>query len=577
MIAAQNALAAARPTWKSGRRRPRPGSRPCTRPSPRPSGPQILAAAEAVLAVVPEHPAARQARARAWQQIAAIGPSGAAQWPQRGARTAQAAALMGLAPSPKARPARDPPPPIGRAAARTRGDLPAAGAAGIAGLTASSAGRDRPQRQPGRGAAGRPVPARPLARAEADGPKGRFLLWVDAVGGYLVCLDDRIVLGRAGPDSHADVPLMGDLSRNHATLVRDGEGYVLQAHHSLVRQRQAGRPSRPSLRDGDVIRLGSTVELEFRQPSPVSATARLAIVSRHRLPLAVDGVLLMAETCIVGGSGQAHIPAPALREPVVLYRQGDALWCRATGGFEVDGRTCAARAALTLQSSVLGDGFSFSLEPLGTPVRSNRSRIGPSGSRPKNRGRRDELTCGKRPRSGTRREHQPDAQATGSADRSRRDADAADGEFDEVDERDGQENCLTPSMDETVVYQANDLGFRARSAHGKFRHAQRHAHAPGPRPLHLRLGRPPARRLHDQAGHRPGRVRRGLLRHVRLRQGSRAEADPPQPRRRAPRGRAVHEPEVPEPADDLRPEEQRRGRQRSSSWSTSPARAWPTC
>jgi len=28
----------------------------------------------------------------------------------------------------------------------------------------------------------------------------------------------------------------------------------------------------------------------------VSATARLAIVSRHRLPLAVDGVLLMAET-----------------------------------------------------------------------------------------------------------------------------------------------------------------------------------------------------------------------------------------------------------------------------------------
>ena len=47
--------------------------------------PQTLAAAEAVLAVIPEHPAARQARTRAWQQIAAIGPSGVAQWPQRGA------------------------------------------------------------------------------------------------------------------------------------------------------------------------------------------------------------------------------------------------------------------------------------------------------------------------------------------------------------------------------------------------------------------------------------------------------------------------------------------------------------
>jgi len=114
-----------------------------------------------------------------------------------------------------------------------------------------------------------------------------------------------------------------------------------------------------------VIRLGSTVELEFRQPSPVSATARLAVVSRHRLPLAVDGVLLMAETCIVGNTPQAHIPAPKLAEPVVLYRQGPALWCKAAGGFEVDGRECAARAPLTLQSSVLGDGFSFSLEPLG--------------------------------------------------------------------------------------------------------------------------------------------------------------------------------------------------------------------
>jgi FHA domain len=209
------------------------------------------------------------------------------------------------------------------------------------------------------------APARPLARVEAAGPKGRFLLWVDGVGGYLVCMDDRIVLGRAGPDSHADIPLMGDLSRNHATLVRNGEGYLLQAHQASFVN---GKPvaEQVVLRDGDVIRLGSTVELEFRQPSPVSATARLAIVSRHRLPLAVDGVLLMAETCIVGGAAQAHIPAPALANPVVLYRQAGALWCRAPGAFDVDGRTCAARAPLTLHSSVLGDGFSFSLEPLGT-------------------------------------------------------------------------------------------------------------------------------------------------------------------------------------------------------------------
>ena len=323
--------------------------------------PQILAAAEAVLASVPEHPAARQARSRAWQQIAAIGPA-AARWPQRAARGAQPCPAVGSTTEPEDESAQ----------ATTPEPLD-----GIVWLSGGS------NREPGPGtpgadqnhtaAAGSPqrtarervtAPPRPLARADAAGPKGRFLLWVDAVGGYLVCLDDRILLGRAGPDSHADIPLMGDLSRNHATLLRNGEGYLLEAHHASFIN---GKPviGQAVLHDGDVIRLGSTVELEFRQPSPVSATARLSIVSRHRLPLAVDGVILMAETCIVGSESQAHIPARPIKNSIVLYRQAGALWCRAIGAFDVDGRTCASRAPLTLQSSVLGDGFSFSLEPLG--------------------------------------------------------------------------------------------------------------------------------------------------------------------------------------------------------------------
>ena len=207
-------------------------------------------------------------------------------------------------------------------------------------------------------------PDRALAKSGQPGPSGRFLLWVDTVGGFLVCLDDRIVLGRAGADGHADVPLLGDLARGHATVVRDGETYLIQAARpTFVNGREV---ETAPLRDGDVIRLGSSVELEFRQPSPVSATARLEVVSRHRLPLAVDAVVLMAETCIIGPSEQAHINATSLEGPIVLYRQGPGLACRAPGAFEVDGRTCAARAPITLQSSVLGEGFSFSLEPLGS-------------------------------------------------------------------------------------------------------------------------------------------------------------------------------------------------------------------
>ena len=114
---------------------------------------------------------------------------------------------------------------------------------------------------------GAPMPPRPLARVEATGPKGRFLLWVDAVGGYLVCLDDRIVLGRAGPDSHADVPLMGDLSRNHATLAAQRRGLPAPGPSCLVRQRQAGcRPGRAPRRRRDPAGLDRRAGVPPAQP-----------------------------------------------------------------------------------------------------------------------------------------------------------------------------------------------------------------------------------------------------------------------------------------------------------------------
>ena len=309
---------------------------------------KVLNAADAVLETVPEHPAARQARTRAWQQIAAIAPS-ATTLPSLGARVPQSATNTAVSDS------SDGIHIIEDVTPSIPSNAPiAAFPAEVAPICWINPGpKPAPLQTP-----------RPVARAGESGPRGRFLLWVDAVGGYLVCLNDQVILGRAGHDSTADVPLMGDLSRNHATLFRDGEGYVLRAHQpTFVNNRQV--ESAP-LRDGDVIRLGTSVELEFRQPSPVSATAKLSVVSRHRLPLAVDGVLLMADTCIVGNAAQAHVRAPAIPAPVVLYRQGNALWCKATGGFEVDGRSCASRAPLTLQSSVLGEGFSFSLEALNT-------------------------------------------------------------------------------------------------------------------------------------------------------------------------------------------------------------------
>jgi hypothetical protein len=280
----------------------------------------LLAAAEALLAILPEHPSARQARSRAWQQVGVLPP--AAGLPPRTPRR------IGIG--------------LDLRGPETSNPI----------VFLDQAGAE-PTDEP---------PAVRLGAAES-GPHGRALLWVDTVGGFLICFDREVVLGRAGMDSGADVPILGELSRRHASLIRQADSYVVRAWHpTFVNGRQVVGTS--PLRHRDVLRLGSAVELIFHQPSPVSATAKLELVSRHRLPLAVDGVILMAETCILGSTAQAHVPTRTSSGPVILFRQGGQLWCRAPGRFEVDGCPETDRARLGLRSRVVGDGFSFGVEPL---------------------------------------------------------------------------------------------------------------------------------------------------------------------------------------------------------------------
>ncbi len=298
---------------------------------------EVLLAAEAVLELVPDHPVARQARAGGWQRIAALRPGAAL----------PASPFSGLS--------------AGLTDIRQRTD-------GVGTVLAAS--REVPDVAPGQavlaGMAARGTD-QTASSATDSFSDGRFYLWADAIGGYLICLESQVVLGRAGPDSQADVTILGDLSRRHATLTRQGDGYSVQPHQPTFLN---GQPilNQVPLRDQDRIRLGDSVELVFRQPSPVSATARLDLISRHRMPLAVSAAILMAETCILGPGPQSHVPAPRLSAPVVLFRQAGQLWCRARQPFEVDGRPFQERSALPSTARVQGAEFSFSLEPLGPRV-----------------------------------------------------------------------------------------------------------------------------------------------------------------------------------------------------------------
>jgi tetratricopeptide (TPR) repeat protein len=206
-------------------------------------------------------------------------------------------------------------------------------------------------------------PAQSPARAMEKEQSERFVLWVDGAGGYLVCLDSRVKIGQAAPDAFVDIPLLADLSRHHATLTRDSEGYLFEAARSAAVN---GRPTeRALLQADDRITLGTSCQLQFRQPVPVSATARLDLVSGHRLPLSVDGVILMAETLVLGDGPQAHVVIPDMARSVVLFRQKEGLGVRAPGEWMLDGRPVRDRGTLGRASTVRGEDFSFAVEPIG--------------------------------------------------------------------------------------------------------------------------------------------------------------------------------------------------------------------
>lgn len=192
-------------------------------------------------------------------------------------------------------------------------------------------------------------------------PETRFLLWVDAVGGFLVCCGAQVRLGQAVPESPVEVPLLADLSRHHATIRRDGEGYLLEP---LGPTQLNGVPLRQPawLADGSQIGLGRSLRLRFRRPHPLSATATLEILSHHQTRPTTDRVLLAADTCVLGPSAQGHVLCRNWPAEVVLFRRPDGWHCRADELLEIDGRQAVRSGPLTLRSRVVGPHFAFSLE-----------------------------------------------------------------------------------------------------------------------------------------------------------------------------------------------------------------------
>ena len=85
----------------------------------------------------------------------------------------------------------------------------------------------------------------------------RLMLWVDAVGSYLVCRNDEVALGQpAGGGAQPDVPILGDLSRRHAVIRREGETYSLEALRPVRVEGKIVNGTTP-LWNGSTIELGT--------------------------------------------------------------------------------------------------------------------------------------------------------------------------------------------------------------------------------------------------------------------------------------------------------------------------------
>ncbi len=194
-------------------------------------------------------------------------------------------------------------------------------------------------------------------------------IWIDGVGCFWLSQSDRVTIGGPGMPSAksddsretADLAILSDLKRRHATIVRTGEGYLLEAHGPV---RVAGREvhDRVALSDGAMIELGRSVRLRFRQPSALSLSARLDFVSDHRPTQTVDAVVLLADTCLLGPTDDNHVVCPDWSGQVLLVRQGEELWCRSRQVLTVNGHRLGSGRRLQSGDIVSGDDSRFRIE-----------------------------------------------------------------------------------------------------------------------------------------------------------------------------------------------------------------------
>lgn len=189
----------------------------------------------------------------------------------------------------------------------------------------------------------------------------RLMLWVDQVGGFLVCLNEEVRFGAVtGEPAEVDIPIMANLSRLHLTLKRRGESYSLDPHASTLLGERA-LEHETYLSSNSQFQIAG-VGFRFRQPTVLSASAVLDRLTSHRIAEGAEGVVLMEDLCLLGPGADHHIVCRHWEYPIILFRRNNQLFCKSPGPLFVDEELVQVEQTISHGQIVTGTDARFRVE-----------------------------------------------------------------------------------------------------------------------------------------------------------------------------------------------------------------------